>query len=88
MRKIRESEFDSIVYSVAGDMPEVLNISIYGFKVEVTFKSNSGKTDWNSLLDFDEVTGKYTYTSPFHGAALPWQFGNRISSRIKELLNI
>ena len=74
MRKLRESEFDSIVYSVARDMPEVLNVSIYGFKVEVTFKSNSGKTDWNSFLDFDEVTGKYTYTSPYCTGCLPCAF--------------
>ncbi|MEK0289280.1 hypothetical protein P5F77_01965 [Caldifermentibacillus hisashii] len=87
MRKLRESEFDSIVYSVVEDMPEVLNVSINGFKVEVTFKSNSGKTNWNSFLDFDEMTGNYTYTSTYLGAALPWQFGKRISDRIKELLN-
>ena len=87
MRKLTESEFDSIVYSVVEEMSEVLDVSIYGFKVEVTFKSNSGKSKWNSVLDFDEVTGKYTYTSPYLGAALPWQFGNSISGRIKEILN-
>lgn len=83
MSKLSESEFVNIVHSVAGDMPEVLNVSIYGFEVDVTFISNSGKTSWNSFLRFDELTGKYTYTSPYTGAALPWQFGNRISSRIK-----
>ncbi|WP_425803335.1 hypothetical protein ACHOLT_17695 [Desulfitobacterium sp. Sab5] len=87
MRQLSESEFDSIVYSVSGDMPEVLNISIYGFGVEVTFESNSRKTDWNSFLDFDKVTGNYTYTSPYLGASLPWQFGDRISRRIKDMLN-
>jgi hypothetical protein len=84
---LSESKFNSIVYSVAGSMPNVLSVSIYGFKVNVTFQSDSKKTDWESFLDFDEVTGDYTYTSPYIGAALPWQFGDGISSRIKQILN-
>ena len=87
MSKLSESEFSNIVHSIARDMPKVLNVSIYGFNVDVTFESNSGKTDWNSFLRFDEVTGNYTYTSTYRGAALPWLFGDRISSRIKEILN-
>lgn len=87
MRKLTEVEFDSIVNSVAREMYEVLDVSIDGFEVKATFKSNSGKSKWNSLLVFDEMTGKYTYTRPYLGAALPWQFGNSISDRIKELLN-
>ncbi len=87
MSKLSKSEFDRIVYSVTRDMPEVLNVSISGFEVTVTFKSNSGKTKWNSFLNFDEMTGKYTYTSPYLGAASPWVCGNRISNRIKEILS-
>lgn len=87
MRKLTESEFESIVSSVVGDMPEVLNVIINGFKVDVTFKSNSGKQSWDSYFDFDELTGKYTGTSPYLGASLPNQFGREISVRIKELLN-
>jgi|LGOV01.1.fsa_nt_gb hypothetical protein len=84
MRKLSESEFESIVHNVAGAMSEVLDVSIYGFRIDVTFESNSKKTHWNSFLDFDEVTGYYTFTSPYSGAALPWQFGNRIQAELQK----
>jgi len=89
LSKLSKSDFDRIVYSVAGDMPKDLNVSIIGFKVDMTFESNSGKTHWEAYLNFDEVTGNYTYTPLYMGVSpsLPWVFGNEISSRIKDILN-
>ena len=89
MSKLSKSEFERTVYSVAGDMPQVLNVTINGFRVDITFESNSRKTHWDAYLNFDEVTGNYTYTPLYRGVSptLPWVFGNEISSRIKEILN-
>ncbi len=89
MSKLSESEFKSIVHSVIEntDDPRVVNFSIYGFSVEVFFRSKSRKSKWNTVLKFDEVTGDYTYHEVYPGAAGPWVIGNKISSIIKEMLN-
>lgn len=85
--KLTETEFTEIVNSVAGSMSDVVSVSIYGFHITVTFRSNSGKTEWNSFLEFDEQTGNYSYTRPYPGAASPWVFGNDVQSRIRGLIS-
>jgi hypothetical protein len=87
MGKLTDSEFAGIVNSVAGSMSDVVSVSIFGFDVDVTFRSNSGKTKWNSYLKFDEQTGHYSYTSPYLGAASPWLFGNDVQSRIQGIIS-
>jgi hypothetical protein len=87
MRKLSESEFDSIVHSVARETYGVLDVSVCGFSVIVRFRTNSGKGSWTSTLSFNEETGYYTYTSPYYGAGKPYALGDRIASRMKEMLN-
>lgn len=87
MRKISESEFDSIVHSVVGEMYEVLDVSVYGFTITARFRTNSGKGSWTSTLSFNEETGYYTYTSPYYDASMPYALGDRIASRMKDMLS-
>lgn len=84
MRLMSASVFKSIVESVATDMYEVVEVSVSGFEIDVTFRSRSGKTHWHSYLCFDQMTGNYTYTRGYPEASLPWAFGDRVLRRMME----
>lgn len=86
MGALTESAFADIVHSVAGSMWNVARVSIRGFDVEVTFRSKSKKSTWDSSLKFDEQSGDYSYTQVYPGSASPWVFGNQVQERMREIL--
>lgn len=89
MKKISESEFNEIIGSVADNMREVSDYSIYGLSVEVTFKSNSGKSSWNAFFNFDkdEIEGNLRCNSPYPEASVLRVFGDNVLDRINDLLS-
>lgn len=86
---ISEEEFQQIVNSVLRNHPDVESYRFFDMGVRVTVFSRSGKSKWSTDLNFNDggrITGRYTYTQSYDGAALPWELGNRISGLIKSAL--
>lgn len=85
MGRISEFDFDSIVRSVATDAYRVIDANTFGFHATVTFRSQSGRSQWEAVYDFDAETGDYSYSENPHypGASQAWAFGNTVRDRIK-----
>lgn len=86
---IDEYEFEKIVSDVLGGNSDVASYEFFGTAVQITLYSRSGKSKWNTFLDFNDggrITGIYTYTQGYEGATQPWSIGNKISRKIKSTL--
>lgn len=86
---IGEQEFQNIVDEVLNRSSDVYKYEFFNMAVQITLYSRSKKSKWNTFLDFNEngrITGNYTYTQGYEGAAQPWSIGNEISRRIKSTL--
>lgn len=54
--------------------------------IQIRLYSRSRKSKWGTFLDFKyygRITGKYTHTQGYEGAAQPWLIGDKISRKIK-----
>ncbi|HHF7012229.1 MAG: hypothetical protein UIH32_09155 [Streptococcus mutans] len=76
--------FERCVYEAADASYYCENVEIFGLAVEVTFRSKSGKSNWNATLYFDE-NGDYQYWCGMPGASEPWALGNAIKNNIQSL---
>jgi type I restriction system adenine methylase HsdM len=86
---ISAQEFQNIVAEVLNRNNDVYKYEFFNMAVQITLYSRSKKSKWNTFLDFNDngrITGKYTYTQGYEGAAQPWSIGNEISRRIKSAL--
>lgn len=86
---IGEQEFQSFAAEVLNGSNDVYKYEFFNMAVQITLYSRSKKSKWNTFLDFNDngrITGKFTYTQGYEGAAQPWSIGNEISRRIKSAL--
>lgn len=88
MGQLTESEFADVVNDVAASRSDVVGVSIGGFGVNVTFRSNSWKPTSESYLHFDEQTWHYTYRDNPHypGASASLGFGDAVQRGIREII--
>ncbi len=87
MGQLTESEFADIVNDVAASWSRAERISIVGFGFTVTFRSQSGRSTWNSDMTFDQETWHYTYSdNPHYPGASSWAFGDAVQKRIRQTI--
>lgn len=86
---INQNEFERIVSEILDKTADVVSYKFFRMAVEVQLFSRSGKTKWNTFLDFDDngiITGRFTYTERYSGASQPIAIGKNISRRIENVL--
>lgn len=86
---IEEYKFQKIVSEVLNGYSDVASYEFFHMAVQIRLYSRSGKSKWDTYLDFNDcgrITGNYTYTQGYEGAAQPWSIGNKISRKIKSAL--
>lgn len=86
---IGEREFQHIVAEVLNRSNDVYKYEFFNMAVQITLYSRSKKSKWNTFLDFNDhgrITGKYTYTQGYLGAAQPWVIGDEIQRRVTSAL--
>ncbi len=84
--KISQSEFETIVNSVAQKIPRVADVNIDNAFVRVTIDSNTGLTSWTFTADFNDYgyfTGEYWLYSENNDSPIPSTFADRVSLRIR-----
>lgn len=86
---VTEQEFNQIVAEVTPRLPRYISHERDGAIVRVTFKSNSGLTQWSARVGFAEygtLTSDYWVKSSNSDSILPNVLGERIADRLKPLL--
>lgn len=83
-------QFADILKDAAKETPDVVRIDVFDKAVEVTFRSNSGKTKWNAFWNFEnaagEMTDKFVCNAPCDNAAVLRQFSHNVLKRIKNIV--
>ncbi|MFL0167554.1 MULTISPECIES: hypothetical protein [Clostridium] len=83
-------QFADILKDAAKETPDVVNIDVFDKAVQVTFRSNSGKTKWNAFWNFENATGeltdKFVCNAPYNNAAVLRQFSRNVLKRLKNIV--
>jgi hypothetical protein len=86
MRILNENDFSKLVFDVAKDNPDVVDVNVSGFNVDLIFDSRDGKTRWNAFLCFNEKSARYEYFCPLQEAVLPSAFGDEVQERMRFMM--
>ncbi len=83
---ISSSEFNRIARKSAKYIKRIINLSIDGPVVSGTVRSQSGTSEWDFSIDFNDyghITGKYWLSTDNHDSNIPAKLAENISSMIK-----
>lgn len=86
---VSEMTFDEMVSEIVPKLPRYISHSRNGAIVRVTFKSNSGITEWSARIGFCEygaLTSNYWIESDNNDSPLPDLLGRRIAKCLEPLL--
>lgn len=82
-------QFADILKAAAKETPNVVNIDVFDKAAQVTFRSNSGKTKWNSFWNFENATGeltdKFVCNAQYNDAAVLREFSRNVLKRLKNI---
>lgn len=87
---ITYEDFSDIAYRVKKRIKRIINISISGAVIYCTVESQTGYSNWEFSVDFNNwghVTGVYWRNSENADSAIPKHFGNLVSGEINQLLH-
>lgn len=87
---ISESEFREMVYQEAKRIKRLIELEIDGPIINGTVESQSGLSDWNFKIDFNDyghISGRYWLSSNNSDSIIPKSLAERISKSIKKKLN-
>lgn len=82
---VSENEFKEIVQNVAKRIKRITFLSIDGPKIYGTIMSQSGITEWNFIVDFNDyghLSGKYWISSDNSDSEIPTVLANRIAMEL------
>lgn len=85
---ISYDDFSSIVYMCAYSIKRIKNVVIRNAVVFCTVESQTGFSDWNFRLDFNNwghITGTYWRHTENYDSSIPKHLGNMISGKIHQL---
>ncbi len=85
-----EETFNNIIYSCARRIKRIDRIDINNGTISVTVISQSGISDWDFELDFNDygkITGSYWISSDNYDSKIPEKLGDLIQRSIAELYN-
>ena len=85
-----EYEFEHLVKQVGQRIRRISDISVCGPIVYGVVQSQSGISEWNFTLDFNDyghVTGKYWISSDNDDSGIPERLGDMIQSAINDYLS-
>ncbi|MDX9871567.1 MAG: hypothetical protein RBT41_03985 [Clostridia bacterium] len=89
VKGVSGDQFADILKDAAKDTPDVVSTDVFDKAVEVTFRSNSGKTKWNAFWNFEnaagELTDKFVCNAPYNNAAVLRQFSRNVLKRLKNI---
>lgn len=83
------SVFKSLADEVAGQISRIKSISIYGAVVYATVESQTGLSDWEFNIDFNNwghIDGTYWTYSENDDSSIPKYFGKTLSSKVCDYL--
>ncbi len=84
------SEFEDIAYSAARTIKRIKNVNVSGAKITCTVESNTGYTDWEFYVDFNNwghITGVFWGHSDNTDSPIYEYYGKAVSRAIHELLD-
>ena len=83
---ISSSEFNRIARKSAKYIKRIVNLSVNGPIVSGTVRSQSGTSEWDFSIDFNDyghITGKYWLCTDNHDSNIPTRLAENISAMIK-----
>lgn len=83
--EITEEDFDAMVRCSGKGIKRIIGLSVDGPVVYGTVRSQSGISDWNFRIDFNdygEVTGRYWISSDNKDSEIPKTIAKRIAQQI------
>lgn len=83
MPKVTPEQFAQIVKVAAEARSKVKNVRVGDLTVIVDILSKSGKSAYQYVFKFNEITGDYDYFGGFESANEPKFFGDAIRKAIK-----
>lgn len=90
VKNISRPELENILNEVKDDVPAIKDIKMFNETIEVTFKSNSGKTCWTALFNFFNEKGELTtdcnITTPYKEAGVQLSFLKSVRKHMKYLI--
>ena len=90
VKNISRPELENILNDVKDDVPSIKDIKMFNETIEVTFKSNSGKTCWTALFNFFNEKGELTtdcnIINPYKEAGVQLSFLKSVKKHMKHLI--
>ncbi len=86
---ISNEEFEKIVWKAGKKIKRIEFIKVDGLKVKGVYKSQTGNTEWDFVIDFDDegkLTGKYSLNSENKDSNIPKRLADTISEEIESNL--
>ena len=85
---LNQHEFKEIIHEAALQTPNFKEYEIDGMTVYVSFYSDSGKSIWEAIYDFNDngkITGKFNCQVSYLSAKAPRWFGDNVTNLIRRL---
>lgn len=90
VKNISRPELENILNEAKDDVPAIKDIKMFNETIEVTFRSNSGKTCWTALFNFFNEKGELTtdcnITTPYKEAGVQLSFLKSVRKHMKYLI--
>jgi len=84
---ISEADFLNIAKETAKRIKRIRKVTVEGLKVKAIFESQSGCSDWEINVDFNDwghLTGKYWLSSDNYDSLIPTRFADLMAEEITE----
>lgn len=88
--KVSEEDFKSIVKNICDSMKRITVFSVEGPIVKATVRSQSGISNWNFVIDFNDygcISGKYWLTNENTDSQIPLVIAEQIKKEINKKSN-
>lgn len=89
MDGITYEDFEKIAQKAGDCIKRIKKVSIHGAVIYCTVESQTGYSDWNFFVDFNDwghITGTYWICSENFDSNIPQCFGNKVSGNIQQIL--